>query len=171
MAIESKFLTDVLTYLTETVGGDWLLTGGSLVRLEFDDTRSTEDIDLAHFVSAAAQSIPTKESALSQLYRWLIQQGSGPEWVNLAVEAFLNEVPNWRTHVVEMKRGSQGAVFRPTLTLFVYLKLRRGTPIDLDDIRAAAKKCPESFDLALLRSWGNARVNEKVASLKGELKF
>ena len=47
MSVDAKFLEEILETLTDTVGGDWLLAGGSLVRLVFDDTRSTEDVDIA----------------------------------------------------------------------------------------------------------------------------
>lgn len=43
--MESKTLNEVLDYLGNELGGDWLLAGGSLVRLKFDATRGTEDMD------------------------------------------------------------------------------------------------------------------------------
>lgn len=37
---------EILRFLCDDLGGDWLLIGGTLVRLYFDSIRGTEDIDL-----------------------------------------------------------------------------------------------------------------------------
>ncbi len=40
-ALDSSQLEEILNYLTDGLGGDWLLTGGSLVRLNFDADRGS----------------------------------------------------------------------------------------------------------------------------------
>jgi hypothetical protein len=40
--MDSKRLDEILAYLCEDLGGDWLLTGGALVRHEFDASRGAE---------------------------------------------------------------------------------------------------------------------------------
>jgi hypothetical protein len=75
--------------------------------------------------------------------------------VNSTVEPFVREVKDWQTEVVPIETGSRGRVFRPNLTLFVYLKIRRGSEIDLEDIRKALLVCPEKFSKDRLLSWCN----------------
>ena len=155
-------IEEILTFLCEVLGGDWFLTGGALVRLNFDDTRGTEDLDLVRIRHPELSD----DAAKNQLFRWLIDRDLGPEWVNSAVEPFVREVPAWENEVVLLREGGKGRVFRPNLTLFVYLKLRRASEIDLLDIEKATLKCPEKLDEQKLQGWGNAKVNSKFAELK-----
>lgn len=46
--METAKLTQMLDILCQEIGGDWLLTGGSLVRFDIDPARGTEDIDLVN---------------------------------------------------------------------------------------------------------------------------
>jgi hypothetical protein len=159
--MESKTLDEILNYLCESIGGDWLLTGGSLVRLSFDASRGTEDVDLVRLRHPTLSD----EAARNELFRWLIARGLGPEWVNTAVEPFVKEVAGWERELVLLRQGSVGALFRPNLTFFAYLKLRRGTSIDLEDVRKAVRKCPEGFDEAKFRGWAS---EELWARFQGE---
>jgi hypothetical protein len=59
--MEAKLLEQILTYLGEELGGEWLLTGGSLVRIGHPSL--------------------SDEAARNALFRWLIDRGLGPEWV------------------------------------------------------------------------------------------
>jgi len=153
---------EVLTYLCEELGGDWFLTGGTLVRLQFDASRGTDDIDFVQISHPALNPTQCK----NQLYQWLIQNGLGPEWVNDAVEPFLRSVPDWQSETREMQSGSKGRIFRPTLTLFIYLKLKRGTEIDLEDIRSAIPHCPEGLDEKKFRKWADKNTIQKFEKLK-----
>ncbi len=155
--MEASTQEEILRYLLDEVGGDWFLTGGGLVRMSFDASRGTEDLDLVK-ISHSEQS---DDSAKQMLYRWLIDRGFGPEWINSAVEPFVREVSDWQKETVLARTGEKGRLFRPTITLFVYLKLRRGTEIDIGDIQKAAQKCAEPFDEKLLLSWGNPKVAER----------
>ncbi|MGK5088937.1 hypothetical protein WDW86_15370 [Bdellovibrionota bacterium FG-2] len=137
------------------------LTGGSLVKFEFESGRATEDIDIVRI----RHDTLSDEASRNELYRWLIQRGSGPEWVNTAVEPFLNEVPDWKKEVVLIRNGSAGNIFRPSLTLFIFLKLRRGTPIDFQDIGHAIKHCPEGVEINKLKLWGSAPICEKYRKI------
>jgi len=91
------------------------------------------------------------------------------EWVNTAVEAFLNEVPSWQKHVVKIRSGLKGKIFRPTITLFVYLKFRRGTAIDVKDVAAALKACKEPFNKEELFSWKSETVIKNFEKYKSDL--
>lgn len=139
----------IVDYLADDLGGDWFLTGGALVQLAFNPTRGTEDLD---FVRISHPEL-SDEASRNQLYQWLMRNGLGPEWVNPAVEPFVREVSGWQQEVILLKQGRSGRVLRPNLTLFVYLKLRRGTSIDLADIHEVAPKCPEGFHQKKFGSW------------------
>lgn len=165
--MESKTIEEVLAFLCENLGGDWLLTGGALVRLNFDENRGTEDLDLVRIRHPELSD----EAAKNQLFKWLIQRGLGPEWVNSAVEPFVREVEEWDREVVLLRDGPRGKIFRPCLTLFVYLKLRRGSEIDLADIQKAAENCVERFDEAKFLTWakGNKLLLIRYQSIKSWL--
>lgn len=164
--MDTKQIDEILTYLTDQLGGDWLLAGGSLVRLVFDGSRGTEDIDLARMRESPHLS---RDAALASLYQKLIADGLGPEWVNTALEPFVAAVPDWMDHVVLLKEGGMGRIFRPTLTLFAFLKLRRGTDIDMQDVRAAARACPEKFDEHQFMAWADPLLQARYLAAKSSL--
>lgn len=155
--IEANRTQEILKYLCNELGGDWLLTGGALVRLKFDGNRATEDIDLMKI------SHPTlsDEVTRNELFRWLMKHGLGPEWVNAAVEPFVREAKGWENELVLLEEGSRGRVFRPSLTLFVYLKLRRGTAIDIADLKVAAASCAEKFDESKFSHWADKKTKDR----------
>ena len=163
--MEASTQEEILRYLLDEVGGDWFLTGGGLVRMSFDAARGTEDLDLV----GLSHPELSDESAKQMLYRWLIDRGFGPEWINSAVEPFVREVEGWQNETVLVRTGEKGRLFRPTITLFAFLKLRRGTEIDVGDIQKAALKCTEPFDEELLLGWGNQKVVERYQKLASRL--
>lgn len=165
--IDVKQLEEVMTYLCEELGGDWLLTGGALVRLNFDASRGTEDIDLVRISHPALSD----EATRTQLFRWLMSRNLGPEWVNTAVEPFVREVANWENEILIIRTGTAGKIYRPNLTLFTYLKLRRGTEIDLLDIKKAVPKCPEGFDEKKFLKWANEVVEARYRKERAKLSF
>lgn len=163
--MDTKTINEILGYLCETLGGDWLLTGGSLVRLGFDGNRGTEDVDLVKI----RHSQLTDEAAKNALFQWLLQRGLGPEWVNSAVEPFIREVREWEDELILFRSGSLGQIFRPNLTLFTYLKLRRGSDIDLRDIQQALPCCPEGFSEPKFLSWANETLKAKFMKYRFQL--
>lgn len=167
MNFDSTKIAEVLTYLCDEVGGDWLLAGGSLVCLKFDADRGTEDIDIMRI----RHSHLSDEAAKNELFKWLIANGLGPEWVNAAMEPFVKAANGWESEIVEIKTGKKGRIFRPTLTLFTFLKLRRGTEIDLRDIVSARKSCPEKFDETKLKSWSNEAVWNRFQKVRKQIGF
>jgi hypothetical protein len=163
--MEAKTIQDILTYLTDDLGGDWLLTGGSLVRLNFDDTRGTEDVDLVRIRHPDLSD----DGAKNQLFKWLIQHGLGPEWVNTAVEPFVREIANWEKETVILRSGKKGKIFRPNLTLFTYLKLRRGSEVDVLDLVKAVPKCPEGFEEKKFLKWSDPKMKIKFTEVRSKL--
>ena len=162
MSIEATELEKIIKFLTDELGGDWFLTGGSLVKLAFDQSRGTEDVD---FLRLAHPELSENKSK-HLLYQWLIANGLGPEWVNTAVEAFVQDIPEWQKEVVLLREGNRGRLYRPTLTLFVYLKLRRGTEIDLADVQCAIPFCTEGFDKHKFLSWADEKTADRLKSCR-----
>lgn len=163
--MDSTQVTEILDFICDHLGGDWFLTGGALVRLYFDETRGTEDVDLVKLQHPSLSD----EAAKNKLFRWLIDRGLGPEWVNSAVEPFVQEVPTWKKETVLIRSGSKGNIYRPSLTLFVYLKLRRGTEIDVLDIKKAIPHCKERFDENKFLKWANEKVKKKFLENRSAL--
>jgi hypothetical protein len=159
--MNTNFVDETLNYLCNELGGDWLLTGGSLVKLLFDQARVTEDIDLVNI----RHSQPTDEKNLDLLFRWLIEKGSGPEWVNSAVQPFVKEIPNWNQEIILLRSGTKGKIYRPNITFFTYLKLRRGTKLDMNDLIHAFEKCTESFSEKKFLTWAKPEMLPKFKAL------
>lgn len=126
----------LLNEVCQVIGGDWLLVGGSLVQIEYNGGRATEDIDLVQIAHPSLSPVRCQD----ELFKAAFRLGLDPESVNSAARFFVSEVKGWENELVEMKTGSQGRIFKPTLTFFVALKLRRGTESDLLDVRAAVRK-------------------------------
>ena len=137
--------------ICQNIGGDWLLIGGTLVQFAYDGERATEDIDLVQIRHAEK----SKEAAQNELFKFtLAQWGFGPEFVNTAAEFFVNQFDGWQSEIKVMKEGPKGRIFRPSITLFCATKLRRGSDLDLDDIRTALrKKDSPKLDFQLLARW------------------
>ena len=154
-------IDSILKFLCDELGGDWFLTGGSLVRLEFDAQRGTEDMDLVRI----RDELQSEERSRTRLFQWLMQNQLGPEWVNTAVEPFVKRVPNWENEVIELRSGKLGRVFRPNLTLFIYLKLGRGTSADWKDIEKAIPHCPEGFNWNKFESWATEKIRLQIPRL------
>jgi len=134
--LEAAKVEALLEDICQNVGGEWLLLGGSLVQLEYDGGRATDDIDLLSLGHPELSETRTQD----ELFKAAIRLGMDAESVNSAARFFLDETPGWQTEIQAWKKGVKGAVYKPTLTLFIILKLKRGTDIDLRDIEFAVKK-------------------------------
>ena len=70
---------------------------------------------------------------------------------------------------VDSQRGTKGngRVYRPNLTLFSYLKLQRGTDVDVEDIQKAAQKWGvDEFNLDKFKVWADKPLLDKAKRLK-----
>lgn len=134
--VEALIVEALLKDICQNVGGEWLLLGGSLVQLEYDGDRATADIDLLSLSHPDLSETRTQD----ELFKAAIRLGLDAESVNSAARFFLTETPGWESELIEWKKGAKGRVYRPSLTLFVALKLKRGTEVDIRDIEFAVKK-------------------------------
>jgi hypothetical protein len=143
-----------LKELCQSVGGDWLLVGGSLALIEFGVGRATHDIDLID-LAAPAERVRRKTALLLRA-RTL---GITPEQLNSAADFFVNQCVGWESHLVKIEDFGNSRIFRPNLTLYLALKLNRGTPIDVKDAQAAWACCPQDeFSLEHFKLWASARA-------------
>jgi hypothetical protein len=149
--MEISKIRKILDELCQTIGGDWLLVGGALVQIEFNEQRATEDIDLALIASSSKSEAVLQ----NELFRFSMNQLQiGPESVNLAMTPFLNDLSGWRDECKPLQTGVAGNIYRPNLTLFIALKMKRASSIDLSDIREALKNWPSNeLDEKKLQSW------------------
>lgn len=146
-----KKLNLALNHLCQKVGGEWMLLGGSLIAYDVDSTRGTEDIDL---VRIDAQSPAQKVELMQEM----LKLGISVEQFNSSVDFYVNQIANWKEHKVLLSSGARGKIFRPSLSLFAILKLRRGTPLDLEDVKLAAKKWGrEEFNKESFFSWASVK--------------
>lgn len=156
----------LLEAICQRVGGDWLLVGGSLVHLEYDGARATADIDLVPIGHPTYSDVRAQD----ELFKAAHALGLDAENVNSAARFFVADIPLWREEVLEWRHGPAGRVFRPTLALFVALKLARGTEIDLLDIRSAVKKeGAGEFREDRFRKIANSKIQSKFDSSRAGL--
>src|SRR6185437_3743829 len=162
--MEISKIRKILEELCQNIGGDWLLVGGALVQIEFNAERATEDIDLARIASTAKSEAVLQ----TELFRFSMRELQvGPESLNLAVSPFLDDIKGWRDECKLLQTGSNGSVFRPSLSLFIALKMKRASSIDLSDVREALKHWPsEELDEKKLQSWLTPERFKKYLELK-----
>jgi hypothetical protein len=101
-------------------------------------------------------------AAQDALFKAAIRQGLSAENVNSAASFFVRGLAGWERQIVQLRGGRMGTVFRPTLTLFVALKLARATEVDLSDVRSATGHFGASdFDEAAFRQLATPVVLER----------
>lgn len=113
--------------------GEWLLVGGAAAAAWFSSARTTEDIDLVGLAGTSAERLALMNLAASA--------GIPVEAVNSAADFFVRKIDGWRDELVPLVRGSRAAIYRPSATLFVLLKIERLTATDLDDCLALLDHC------------------------------
>lgn len=117
-----QFLTSIVSELD----GDWVIIGGSLLAIINAESRVTSDIDLCSIDEL------TNDKRISLMK---IAQASGlsVEAINPAADFFLKQIPHWKQSLVLLQAGSRGNLYRPSLKLYIELKLSRSSSTDLID--------------------------------------
>lgn len=117
-----SFLKNIL----EEIDSDWVIIGGSLLTIIHASDRATSDIDICPLNEM------TNEHRLL-LMNLATKSGLPIEAINPSADFFLRQIPNWKTSLVLFKTGKKGNVFRPSLELYLKLKLNRCSDTDVDD--------------------------------------
>ena len=142
--------------------GEWLLIGGAAAAAWFSPVRTTEDIDLIGLAGSQAERLALME---------LAESAAIPvEAVNSAADFYLRRIDGWREQLVPLHRGAHAVVYRPSATLFILLKLRRLSAVDLDDCLALVAHCRasgEPIDRARIRARLDELPRTEDAALAG----
>lgn len=112
--------------VTEELEGDWVVIGGSMLALVNANARVTADIDMCCMDELTNE----KRILLMNLAQ---QAGLSIESINPAADFFLKQIPHWKSALVLLKAGQKGNLYRPSLELYIDLKLRRYTAVDVED--------------------------------------
>lgn len=115
-----------LKFVVEHITNDWVIIGGSLLAIINAKSRNTTDIDICPVNEM------TNESRLL-LMDLALKSGLPIESINASADFFLNQIPNWRNSLVLFKAGTYGNIYRPSLELYLQLKLNRSSDSDLQD--------------------------------------
>jgi hypothetical protein len=136
----------------DSVEGDWVVIGGTVLPLLGVGRRATLDID---FVPVGGAS----ESDVLELMEIAEKLGLPVEAVNQAGAYFLRKILDFREHLVLLHEGTRARIFRPDPTLYLSLKIPRLSEADLEDclaFLAFARQSEETLDksrlLKLIRS-------------------
>lgn len=117
-----EFLKNIL----EDIENDWVIIGGSLLAIIHASDRSTADIDICPLDEM------TNEHRL-QLMKIADKSGLPIEAINPSADFFLRQIPNWKSSLILFRFGKKGKIFRPSLELYLKLKLNRGSDTDIED--------------------------------------
>ncbi len=117
-----NFLKNIL----EEIESDWVIIGGSLLTIIQASERATTDIDICPLNEM------TNEHRLL-LMNLAIKSGLPIEAINPSADFFLRQIPNWKSSLVLFKSGKNGNIFRPSLELYLKLKLNRSSDTDITD--------------------------------------
>ena len=125
-ALNQALLKKFLTLAGERLTGKWVLVGGTVLPALGAEYRSTVDID---FVGLPLDS-PRETLALMQIAEDL---GLPIESVNQAAAYFVSKIPDFDASLVLLHKGKNAVIYRPSLELFIRLKLARLSETDLTD--------------------------------------
>lgn len=124
--ITSEQYEKFLNSLVDDLEGNWVIIGGSLLAVIHAASRSTMDIDLCSIDEL------TNEKRIS-LMKLAEKAGLNIEAINPAADFFLKQIPHWRNSIVLLQSGKKGNLYRPSLELYIDLKMSRSTVTDVQD--------------------------------------
>lgn len=151
MSLDRGRIDAILDAAADALEGDWLLVGGAAAAVWFLPERVTEDVDLVSLRGSQEDRL-----ALLALAGPL---GLSPEAFNSAADFFVHRIPGWTREMEPLRLGRRARIHRPSVTLFILLKLGRLSEVDLDDCLALLRLARETS-----RAWDRERV---IAALDG----
>jgi len=160
--LDSKCLKRFLQLAGDSLRGEWLLVGGTLLPAVGVDIRSTVDIDLVGLSSKeAAQSLELMELAE--------KLDLGVETINQAASYFVNKCGYKRTDLIPMIKGKSATIFRPSVQLYWRLKIARLSETDAIDCQYYYHYCisqNDPIDHKQLRSAVASAIKSEASSGK-----
>jgi hypothetical protein len=125
-------LAEIVDAIAERLPGEWLLVGGALAALWLAPRRTTGDVDVVGLGGTTDERMALMELAG--------ELDLPVEALNSAADFFVRRIEGWRDELEPFRQGSRGRIYRPTVTLFVLLKLPRLSEPDLADCLAAVAR-------------------------------
>ncbi len=156
--LDVKLLRRFLKLACERLTGEWALLGGMVLPFLEHSFRVTTDIDF----------VPLKTAGNDQsleLMKICEELGLPIETVNGAASFFLQKISDFRSHLVLIQEGS-AKVFRPSVMLFLQLKLARLSESDLQDCLEILKV--KSSELLSPERRSLMRMIEKLRAASGD---
>ncbi len=130
---DSQSIRALLERIADELRGDWLLVGGALVAVWFEQRRTTEDLDLIGMTPGGELRY--------RLLDFICRLGMPVEAVNSAADYFVHRIPDWQEHVTPFLKGKASTIYRPDATLFLLLKVDRMSEQDFEDCRLLLEYC------------------------------
>lgn len=145
MSLDRGRIDAILDAAADALEGDWLLVGGAAAATWFLPGRVTEDVDLVSLRGSQEDRL-----ALLALAERL---GLSPEAFNSAADFFVHRIVDWTAEMEPLRQGRGARIHRPSVTLFILLKLGRLSEVDLDDCLALLRFAQDAGG-----SWDRERV-------------
>ncbi|MBN2341743.1 MAG: hypothetical protein JXX29_06500 [Deltaproteobacteria bacterium] len=148
MQITSSILQQFIDKAANTLLGDWVIIGGTVLPLIGVGFRVTLDIDIA----GPKQHNASQTLALMEIASEL---GLPVEAVNQAGAFFLHRIDGWENNLALVKKGERASIFRPNVTLFILLKIGRLSESDFQDCMhflKVARRLNEAPDIPRLKA-------------------
>ena len=147
--LNKKVLSQFLDRAVETLKGEWLLVGGTLLPAVGLDVRATVDIDLV--------GLSAKESAQSLELMKLVEELKLPvESVNQAAAFFVHRAGYTKSDLLPLRQSRKCVIYRPSVLLYWKLKLARMTETDAIDCQHYLNYCIGQGDVINRREMNKA---------------
>ena len=156
--LDPRLLKQFVRRAADTVEGDWVVIGGTVLPLLGAGDRVTLDIDIIPVGEAS-------QSDILDLMEIAEQMGLPVEAVNQAGAYFLKKIPDFEDHLILLLEGSSARIFRPDPTLFIRMKAHRLSESDLEDCLAIlrfARASGEEFDETELRGSVRTELEKQI---------
>ena len=132
--LTKKILRRFLKKVGDTLTGQWLLLGGTVLPLLGREYRVTTDIDLVGLGLKEQKQILSLMKVAEQLKLPI-------ESINQAAGYFLRKTGFQQRDLIVLHQGKSATIFRPSCFLFIQLKLQRLSDTDLKDCLEYLKFC------------------------------
>lgn len=124
--LDSRVLARFLQLAVQSLDGEWVLLGGTLLPAVGIKVRSTADIDLV--------GLSEREDAQnSDLMRLAEAVGLPVQSVNPAAGYFFKKSNYQKSDLIVFLKGAKAVVYRPSVKLYWTLKVARLTETDFED--------------------------------------
>ncbi len=159
-------IKSLLREVCHEIGGEWLMVGGAFILLEYDEHRPVKNVDLVPILHPNLSFVEAEYALMTAAARLKFD----PQVVTVNTKDYLDTFPGWPEEALEWRKGKVGSVAKPSLALLVAMKLKRGSTVDLNDLKLAVEKEGRgAFDERRFRRLANSLVQVKFDGLRARL--